>query len=305
MRHRRFKGRNIHGIVVLDKPLGISSSNALNEVKGLFKARKAGHTGSLDPLASGMLVVCFGEATKISAFLLDADKHYRTTFKLGVKTTTGDAEGEVVERRPVGSISADQLERVLSDFRGEISQIPPMYSALKHKGQPLYKLAREGKEVERQPRNVRIYELSLLAQREDEIELDIQCSKGTYIRTLAEDIGEVLGCGGYVSQLSRTGLGPYQEAQMVTMDQLKQAASEGQSALEQLMLPVESALSRWPDVQLTEDTAYYLRQGQPVLVPHAPTEGWVRLYSGQGSFMGIGEILDDGRVAPRRLLNVA
>lgn len=305
MRHRRSSGRNIDGIVVLDKPVGISSSKALNEVKALFGARKGGHTGSLDPLASGMLVICFGEATKISAFLLDADKHYRTTFKLGIKTTTGDAEGEVVSRQVVPEIGSDRLEQVLAGFRGEISQVPPMYSALKHKGQPLYKLAREGKEVERQPRNVRIYQLSLLRQAKDEIELDIHCSKGTYIRTLAEDIGDALGCGAYVSQLRRTGLGPYREQEMVSIEQLQQAAAAGREALEQLMQPVESALSRWPDVQLTEDTAYYMRQGQPVIVPHAPTEGWVRLYSGQGSFMGVGEILDDGRVAPRRLLNVA
>lgn len=296
------RGRNISGIVLLDKPLGLSSNKALQEVKNLFFARKAGHTGSLDPLASGLLALCFGEATKISNFLFDANKHYRATGKLGEVTTTGDAEGEIVETRPVPALNAAMLEAALAPFRGEISQIPPMYSALKHKGEPLYKLARQGIEIEREARQVTIYSLSLVELTADSFTIDIECSRGTYIRTLVEDIGNVLGCGAYVTALRRTGLGPFGEADMVTLDTLKAVYDEDKTQLQQFMKPTSSALENWPEVNLTEDMAFYMRQGQPVLVPHAPTEGWVRLNVGGGRFLGMGQILDDGRVAPKRLL---
>lgn len=296
------RGRNISGIVLLDKPLGLSSNKALQEVKNLFFARKAGHTGSLDPLASGLLALCFGEATKISNFLFDANKHYRATGKLGEVTTTGDAEGEIVESRPVPALDAGMLEAALAPFRGEISQIPPMYSALKHKGEPLYKLARQGIEIEREARQVTIYSLSLVELTADSFTIDIECSRGTYIRTLVEDIGNVLGCGAYVTALRRTGLGPFGEADMVSLDTLKAVYEEDKTQLQQFMKPTSSALENWPEVNLTEDMAFYMRQGQPVLVPHAPTEGWVRLNVGGGRFFGMGQILDDGRVAPKRLL---
>lgn len=301
MERRRGDRRNVDGIVLLDKPVGISSNDALQIVKRLFRARKAGHTGSLDPLASGMLPICLGEATKISAFLLDADKYYRVVCKLGVCTTTGDAEGEITCTRPVGALSMRQVEEALAKFQGEIEQIPPMYSAVKHQGQRLYKLARQGVEVERQPRRVVIHELTLVRYEGDLLEFEVRCSKGTYIRTLAEVIGEALGCGAHVSALRRLGVGPYREADMHPLDRLRSLAEEGLEKLDSLLLPIESALEQWPSVRLSEDMAFYLCQGQPVLVPQAPVSGFVRLY-GRNRFLGMGEILDDGRVAPRRLM---
>ena len=302
MRRKRNHGRNVSGIVLLDKPLGLSSNKALQEVKSLFFARKAGHTGSLDPLATGLLALCFGEATKISNFLFDANKHYRATGKLGEVTTTGDAEGEVVETRPVPELDEAKIEAVLERFRGEISQIPPMYSALKHKGEPLYKLARQGIEIEREAREVTIYGLSLLELTDDSFTIEVECSRGTYIRTLVEDIGNALGCGAYVTALRRTGLGPFGEADMVTLDALQAVHEENKTELKQFMFPTDSALTDFPAVNLTEDMAFYMRQGQPVVIPHAPTEGWVRLNVGEDCFLGIGQIMDDGRVAPKRLL---
>jgi len=305
MARRRAKGRDVHGILLLDKPSGITSNAALQQVKRLYFARKAGHTGSLDPLASGVLPICMGEATKVSAFLLDADKRYRVRCQLGVRTATGDAEGEVLETRAVNSYSRAQLESVLEQFRGSIEQIPPMYSALKHQGQRLYKLARQGVEVERQPRPVEIYALVLTAQDDDWIEIDVHCSKGTYVRTLVEDIGEKLGCGAHVCALRRTGVGPYDETGLVTITVLEELKQSDLAAMDRLLLPIESALTQWPGVELSTDAAFYLQQGQPVLVPRAPTSGWVRLYERDHTFLGMGEILDDGRVAPRRLMKGA
>lgn len=286
---------------MLDKPVGMTSNAALQRAKRLFQAQKAGHTGSLDPLADGLLPVCFGAATKVSAFLLDADKRYWVRIKLGVTTTTADSEGAVVETRPVTGIGEAELQGVLQRFEGEIEQIPPMYSALKHKGERLYKLAREGIEVEREPRRITIYSLKLLACDLPEFELEVHCSKGTYVRVLAEDIGAALGCGAHVTALRRTGVGPYREEGMVTMEALERGAAEGSQTLDALLLPTESAMGQWPEVRLSPDSSFYLRQGQPVLVPNAPVEGWVRLYDADG-FIGVGEILDDGRVAPRRLM---
>ena len=305
MARRRVKGRVVNGILLLDKPSGMTSNEALQKVKWLYFARKAGHTGSLDPLASGMLPICLGEATKVSGFLLDADKRYRVRCRLGERTTTGDAEGEVLETRPVGELDEAQVEAVLARFRGTIEQVPPMYSALKHEGQRLYKLARQGVEVEREPRQVEIKELRLLALQGDRLDILVHCSKGTYVRTLAEDIGEALGCGAHVAGLRRTAVGPYREDQMVTMERLEQIREQDKHALDDLLLPVESALVQWPDVELTADASFYLQQGQPVLVPHAPTSGWVRLYERGHRFIGMGQILDDGRVAPKRLMKPA
>lgn len=293
--------RPVSGVVLLDKPTGQTSNAALQTVKRLYQARKAGHTGSLDPLASGLLPICLGEATKISGYLLNADKSYRFVCQLGVTTTTGDAEGEVRSTRPVQYEPA-QLEQVLARFRGELAQIPPMYSALKHQGQRLYVLARQGLDVERPPRRVVIHELTLLEQRDDRLTLSVRCSKGTYVRSLAEDIGEALGCGAHVVELRRTGVAPYDGTQMLSLATLEATAQQGLAALDALLLPVDTALDHWPAVHVHGDTAYYLRTGQPVLVPQAPTTGWVRLYGDSDRFMGMGEILDDGRVAPRRLL---
>lgn len=306
MARRRTKGRNVQGILLLDKPSGITSNDALQQAKNLYFAKKAGHTGSLDPLASGLLPICIGEATKVSAFLLDADKHYMTRCQLGVRTATGDSEGEILQTRPLETTwTHDQLDAAFEEFRGSIKQIPPMFSALKHNGQRLYKLARQGIEVEREARPVEIYQLTVVDHGDDWIDLDIHCSKGTYVRTLVEDFGERLGCGAHVSALRRTGVGPYGEDNLVTLDALKTLKQSGMQALDNLLLPIESALAQWPDVNLTTDAAFYLQQGQPVLVPHAPTSGLVRLYEGEHTFLGMGEILDDGRVAPRRFMKRA
>lgn len=310
MSRRRSKGRNVNGILLLDKPSGLSSNMALQIVKRLFNANKAGHTGSLDPLASGLLPICLGEATKVSGFLLDADKHYQVRCKLGEKTTTADAEGEVIETRPVPPLDATALDAVLARFRGAIEQIPPMYSAVKHQGQRLYKLARDGVEVERAPRPVTIHELTLLNLDPPCFDIDVRCTKGTYVRTLAEDIGEALGCGAHVTVLRRLGVGAYGAEGMLDLDGLRalvpidEQADPAQrfAALDARLLPIESALEQWPDVKLSADAAFYLQQGQPVLVPHAPTSGWVRLYAADRQFLGMGQILDDGRVAPKRLM---
>lgn len=302
MGRRGTSGRNVQGILLLDKPLGETSNAALQRVKRMYFARKAGHTGSLDPLAGGLLPICFGAATKISAFLLDADKRYWVRVKLGETTTTGDAEGAVIKTLPTVGVSESDISGALKRFVGEIQQVPPMYSALKQNGERLYKLAREGIEVEREPRTVKIYELKLQSCNLPEFELNVHCSKGTYVRTLAEDIGAVLGCGAHVSALRRTGVGPFSAEQMVHTDELNAAFEKGRQAMLELLLPMESALSNWPAVRLNADSTFYVKQGQPVLVPNAPTRGRVRLYDNKDGFIGVGEILEDGRVAPKRLM---
>jgi tRNA pseudouridine55 synthase len=305
-RHRRRnRGRAVNGVVVLDKPKGLSSNEALQAVKRLLSAAKGGHTGSLDPLATGVLPLCFGEATKFSQFLLASDKRYWTKIKLGVRTESGDADGAVLEERTVVGITREDVERVLEKFKGELEQVPSMYSAVKHHGQPLYKLARQGVEVERKPRRIVIYENRLLSFSGDEFEIEIHCSKGTYVRTIAEEIGEILGCGAHVSELRRLQAGPFVDDDSVSMEALEQAHRDaGALGVERYVLPIESAVRDWPEVQLTDLTAYYIRQGQPVIVPHAPASGWVRITEVEDSeerFIGVGEVLDDGRVAPRRL----
>jgi tRNA pseudouridine55 synthase len=302
---RKNKGRDVSGVLLLDKPLGSSSNHALQQVKRLFSAAKAGHTGSLDPLATGMLPVCFGEATKISAFLLDADKRYRLKCQLGVSTTTGDTEGEVVETCDVSAITEQAIKSVLPEFIGDIEQIPPMYSALKHNGERLYKLARQGIEVEREARSVTIYDIDYLSLSKDEqqrliLELEVSCSKGTYVRTLVEDIAKKLHCCAHITALRRLIVGPY-EGDMLTMEQLIEMAEHGNEALDSSLQPIDSGVANWPDVHLGSDAAFYVRQGQPVMVPHAPTQGWVRIYD-QSQFLGLGEIQDDGMVAPRRMI---
>jgi len=300
---RRKKGRDIHGILLLDKPYGMSSNAVLQRVKHIFGARKAGHTGSLDPLATGLLPICLGEATKMSGFLLDADKRYRVAIKLGIKTSTADAEGEAIQVREVDEYSKARLDQVLAEFLGEIEQPPPMHSALKQGGQPLYKLARKGVVVERKPRNIVIRSIEVLFAEGDRLELDVHCSKGTYIRTLAEDIGEQLGCGGYVTELRRLSVGPFSGDKMITSAQLEALAEKGMDRLDQQLLPMEMALSHWPEVRLSSDVAFFLKRGQAVVVPQAPREGLVKLFAEEERFLGVGYILDDGRVAPRRLLN--
>jgi tRNA pseudouridine55 synthase len=294
--------RAVSGIILLDKPRGFTSNAALQKVRWLLNAEKAGHTGSLDPLATGVLPLCFGEATKFSQYLLDADKAYETVAQLGVTTTTADAEGEVIERKPV-NISQAQLEAVLPQFRGDLQQVPPMYSALKRDGQPLYKLARAGEVVEREPRSVTIARLDLLSLEADRARLAVSCSKGTYIRTLVEDIGRELGCGAHVAELRRTQAGPFDLSRTVTLEELEQAhADGGPEALDAFLLPVDSGLEHWPLLQLSEHSAFYWLHGQPVRAPQAPQFGMLRVQDHNGRFIGIGEVSDDGRIAPRRLI---
>lgn len=303
MKKKHHFHRDIEGIFLLDKPLGISANAALQQVKRIFAAEKAGHTGSLDPLASGMLPVCFGEATKFSQFLLNSDKRYWVIAQLGVKTNTGDAEGEVVEEKAIENFSEQTLNAVLEKFRGDIMQIPSMFSALKHQGRPLYEYARNGITIEREARPVTIYELNLLERTAQTLTFDISCSKGTYIRTLVEDIGDALGCGAHVTALRRLNAGPYHESQMMTIETLEKLQQPGDySTLDQHLLPVDSAISDWISVTISDPALYYLRRGQPVIISNAPTSGWIRLISSQKKFLGVGEILDDGRVAPRRLV---
>jgi len=294
---------------VLDKPLGLTSNRALQMAKRLYVAAKAGHTGSLDPLATGVLPLCFGEATKFSQYLLDADKAYESSFVLGVATATGDAEGEVLATQDASGVTRDHIERAMENFRGEIDQVPSMFSAIKQDGKPLYKLAREGREVERKARRVVIKQLELRAFRAgDKAEVDIylECSKGTYVRSIAEDLGKALGCGAHVSALRRTRAGPFEIADSVTLNTLEALKSNEQLAeMDKLLLPADAALGGLPLVKLSESGGFYLRQGQPVQVPNAPCNGMVRVALETGEFLGIGEILDDGRVAPRRLIVTA
>ena len=296
------KRRSISGILILDKPAGVSSNGALQKVRWLLNSDKGGHTGSLDPLATGVLPLCFGEATKFSRYLLDADKAYEAEVRLGQTTNTGDAEGEVLETRPV-NISLEQAEAVLPQFRGDIMQVPPMYSALKQDGQPLYKLARAGEVVERKERSIHIAALELLSLEGDLLRLRVSCSKGTYIRTLAEDIGRELGCGAHVAGLRRIAAGPFDLSRAVTLDELIALHDEqGSEALDRYLLPCDAGVLDWPQVTLTEHTTYYWQNGQPVRAPGAPVSGMVRVYSHQQEFIGVAEIDEDGLVAPRRLI---
>jgi tRNA pseudouridine55 synthase len=290
---------DVHGVLLLDKPAGLTSNDALQKAKRLLNACKAGHTGSLDPIATGLLPLCFGDATRLSQFLLDSDKRYWTVFRLGASTTTYDSEGDVTSTRPVDCRVAD-VEKLLPRFRGAISQIPPMYSAIKMGGQPLYKLARAGQEVEREPRNIVVRELKLLALEGERLTLEIHCSKGTYVRTLAHDIGEALGCGAHVVELRRLGVGGLDVRQAVSIAELESLATPEERARK--LLPLDAMLSGYPDVHLTALAAHYLRQGQPISLQHGRQPGWVRLYEGETRFLGLGQVMDDGRVAPRRLL---
>ena len=300
---RRRRGRKVNGILVLDKPQGISSNDAVQQAKKLFGAQKVGHTGSLDPLATGVLPLCFGEATKFSQFLLTSDKKYWVRIKLGVVTDSGDADGEVIATADASVVTKSDIEALLPKFRGEISQVPSMYSALKHNGQPLYKLARQGIEVQREARCVQIFSNELVDFADQFFALMIHCSKGTYVRSIAEDIGQELGVGAHVSELRRLAAGPFTEADLITLPYLQEQRELG--SLDKFLRPISSAVGQWPEVKLNDATSFYLRQGQPVLIPHAPTSGWVRLCETEGkesTFLGVGEVLDDGRVAPRRLV---
>lgn len=293
----------IDGILVLDKPRGLSSNQALGRVKYLLGARKAGHTGALDPLATGLLPLCFGQATKVSGWLLDADKHYIAVAQLGTITATGDAEGQVVATHPVPAFTAAALEAVCEPFRGVIQQVPPMYSALKHQGQPLYKLARQGQTIPRAARQVTIHALSVNALAHDRLQLEVHCSKGTYIRSLVHDLGAALGCGATVVELRRLGHGVFDAQDMHCMEAIEAAATQGGSAaVQQMLLPADQALSDQPAITLDASSSQDLCQGKTVATQaHPPAGVPLRMYDAQGHFLGIGESRHAGYVVPRRL----
>lgn len=296
---KRKSGRNVHGILLLDKRLGVSSNKALQEVRRLFDANKAGHTGSLDPLATGLLPLCFGEATKVSALMLDDDKRYQVLVQLGVMTDTGDTEGKILEVRPVPELNIDEVNACLKKFTGEIDQVPPMYSALKHHGKKLYELARAGETVERKARRITIYDLQLLDFSKDRLTLDVRCSKGTYIRSLAEDIGHELGCGGTVKQLRRLEAGQFSIDHAKTLEQLTEMDEQ---ALRQCLINVDKPLESLPAIQLSESEATRIKYGQALSIEN-PLQGMVRMYHAN-VFLGLGEMLLDDKLAPKKLFNL-
>ncbi len=287
-----------NGILLLDKPSGITSNAALGRAKRILGIRKAGHTGTLDPMASGLLVLCFGEATKVSAFLLDADKAYEAELHLGVETDSEDAEGEVTAERDVPALNESTIEKVLDRFRGPIEQIPPMHSALKHKGQRLYELARKGETVERPPRSVTIHELKLLEVNLPKLRIDVRCSKGTYVRSLARDIGQSLDCGAHLSGLRRTLSAPFHIDAAISLESLDELDRDQARAL---LLPPDRALEHLPEVRLEDDQVRRVRLGQKLAGLSEPHEGVVRIH-GTEVFVGIGEMDGEGRLRPKRLL---
>ncbi|HHI5021193.1 TPA: tRNA pseudouridine(55) synthase TruB [Vibrio parahaemolyticus] len=306
---RRRKGRPINGVILLDKPTGISSNDALQKVKRIYFAEKAGHTGALDPLATGMLPICLGEATKFSQFLLDSDKRYRVIAKLGERTNTSDSDGEVVETRPVDVI-LEKLEACIEKFRGESDQVPSMFSALKYQGKPLYEYARKGIEVPRESRKITVYEIVLHRFEGDEVEMEVHCSKGTYIRTIVDDLGEMLGCGAHVTMLRRTAVAKYPYEKMVTLEQLNELLEQAhreeiapRELLDPLLMPMDTAVEDLPEVNLIPELADMVQHGQPVQVLGAPEQGSLRLTMGEERlFIGVGEMNDDGKIAPKRLV---
>ena len=314
---RKPKGRPVSGLFLLDKPQGLSSNAALQRVRRIYDAAKAGHTGALDPLATGLLPICLGEATKFSQYLLDSDKRYLTTARLGQRTDTCDAEGEVIEEKPLpADLSRERIEALLAaHFSGEIEQVPPVYSALKLNGEPLYKLARQGAEVEVKPRRVRIHEIRLLAVRENELDLEVYCSKGTYIRSIVEDLGLLLGCGAHVSVLRRLQTGPFHADQMMTLEQLQSLAEprgdEPQNSIQQrldaLLLPAWAPVAELPRVELDANEAERLRMGQRLRVDERLPEADEFLVFNRATdeFLGIAERDPRGALKGKRLVSTA
>jgi tRNA pseudouridine55 synthase len=297
---RRRKGRSISGILLLNKPQGMSSNGALQTVKRLYGAAKAGHTGALDPLATGMLPLCFGEATKFSQFLLDSDKGYRVIGKFGERTDSGDSTGEIIETKDV-KVSKPQLEKALEQFRGDIMQIPSMFSALKHQGQPLYKYARKGIEIERPARPVTIFELDLISFDGQFVELEIECSKGTYIRNIIDDLGQALGCGAHVTLLHRNFVADYPVDQMISITQLEAEREQGES-LDHHLLPLDSAVLYLESAELDMESASYFSHGQAINYPNLVEGDLIRVYDEEELFLGIAEVNDEDMLAPKRLV---
>ena len=292
----------ISGVLLLDKPADITSTAAVNQLKKLMRAAKAGHTGSLDPIATGLLPVCFGSATKAASFFLHADKTYWACIRLGETTSTGDRQGNVIEKKTVAA-SVRKIRKVVHSFEGEFEQIPPMYSAVKHKGAPLYKYARQGIDIKRKARKVKVHSIRLLKVDGDSIEIELTCSRGFYVRVLAEDIGELLDCGGHVQALRRLGVGQLQVDDSFTIPQIEEL--ETLQERRSLLIPCDQTLTHLPKINLSFDAAFYLCRGQTVRASNLPSQGIVRLYEDTVGFLGFGTSLGDGRVAPKRLFHTS
>ncbi|MAC46200.1 MAG: tRNA pseudouridine(55) synthase TruB [Oceanospirillum sp.] len=297
---RRRKGRNISGVLLLNKPTGISSNKALQRVRAMLNASKGGHTGNLDPMATGLLPLCFGEATKFSSYLLDADKAYIACARLGQITDSGDADGEMIEERPVPEITEEQIRQVMDQFTGDIEQVPPMYSALKQNGQPLYKLAREGKTVERKPRPVTIFQIELISWQSPDLTFSVRSSKGTYVRTLAEDMAEALGPGAHLISLHRTHTGGFAADAMIDMDQL-QSERDQELSLDGYLMSPDVLVAHFPQKNLSATESQRILHGQDVANDGNLT-GMVRLYDAEDQFIGLAEATDEGRLQPRRIV---
>lgn len=294
----------VNGLLLLDKPAGITSNQALQKVKRLLKAKKAGHTGALDPAATGMLPLCFGEATKVCAYLLEADKTYRVTAKLGEATTTGDADGEITETADLPEFDKRDWETILDQFRGEIEQVPPMYSALRKDGKRLYELARKGQVVDREPRQVRIDELELMEIHGKRLVLRVRCSKGTYVRTLVEDIARAAGTVAHTAKLHRETVGDFKAQDMLDLPGAERIAEAGPEALRARLLPADTALAAWPECHIAEDQAERFCGGQAVELTDGAPKGLVRVYAGRERFLGVGQVGRDGKLAPRRIFRL-
>ena len=292
----------MHGLFLLDKPLGITSNAALQKVKRLFKIKKAGHTGTLDPLATGMLPIAFGEATKFSQHLLDADKTYSVTMQLGVRTNTSDSEGEIISTRPVPNFSLEKINCAFNAFRGQINQIPSMFSALKHNGVPLYEYARKGITIDRPARPITIYAINVLSLQNNHVDFTVHCSKGTYVRTLVDDVGEQLNCGAHVTRLRRLCVTPFLESQMMTLENLMELAEKPDFSAEKLLLPMDAALQAMPMIMLKRDEVCALMQGKQITCDMT-IAGCVRLMDqDSNAFFGVGKIVA-GKIQPQRLVN--
>lgn len=300
----RRRAAAVNGLLLLNKPAGLTSNQALQKVKRLLNAKKAGHTGSLDPAATGMLPLCFGEATKICAYLLAADKSYRVTARLGAATDTGDADGSITETAPVPGLTESDWKGIFSRFTGEIEQVPPMYSALKKDGKRLYELARQGQVVDRDPRRIRIYEMQLLEAHGNRLAFRVRCSKGTYVRTLVEDLARAAGTVAHTAALHRETVGDFHAQDMLDLPSAEKLAEAGPDALREHLMPADQALHQWPERRIGPDAARRFNDGQAIIVSAADADvvtGHVRVYEGTKAFLGVGQLTADGMLTPRRI----
>lgn len=301
MARRKNIGRPLNGLLLFDKATGESSNQVLQQVKRLYNAAKAGHTGTLDPLATGLLVVCFGRATKISDYLLTADKQYQVTLRLGVTTTSGDSDGDILKQKDATAIQVQQIKQAANQLTGDIEQVPPMYSALKHEGKRLYELARKGEQVERAARKVHIYQFSFIEQKQDLVKMHVHCSKGTYVRTLVEDLGELLACGAHVVELRRISLGPFIDPAMHTLPNLEQLSEQGMPKLDAILLPIESALQGWPIIRVSSEQMLDIQHGRPFQFPEMSEGDCARIYDANEQFYGMASFNQHGKIVVKCL----